>query len=204
MFEIFKLHGIKKTAKIVILGSGLLFIISVIIGGLVEFTSIPWLKSLRILELIVRLSLCPAWLFAIIYLGGWLISKEKENISLIKNLSVFTLSVFLLFGAVNLLEWLNNRALSPQFDLVEEICRQGFEDPSTLEKYQVDDTVIGSWDYVFVWEDESHNAIWFDSCNSLSSCGVVCVREGIALKDSTEKYKYLEFKYIREGLYWWD
>jgi hypothetical protein len=202
--KIFERHEIKRTPKIILLGSGLLLIIAVIIGVSAEFTSIPWLKALRTLELIVRLSFCLAWLLPIFYLVGWLISKQKERVSLVKNLSVFGFSILILFGTVNLLQRLSNRALSPQFDIVEEICRKGFEDPSTLEKYQVDDAVVGSWDYVFVWEDETHNAIWFDSCNSLSSCGVVCVRKGIALKDSSGNYKYREFKYIREGLYWWD
>lgn len=204
MFEIFKRHSIKKTAEFIILVSGLLFITSVIAGLVAEFMSNPWIKIIRVLELIALLSFYSAWLLAIIYIIGWLISRQKEKVSLAKNLSVFAFSILILWSTVNLLEWLNNRSLSPQFDLVQEICQKGFEDPSTLERYQVDDAVIGSWDYVFVWEDESHNAIWFDSCNSLSSCGVVCIREGIALEDSTKNYKYREFKYIRTGLYWWD
>jgi hypothetical protein len=204
MYEIFKKYDIKRISKITALGSGSLFIASVIVGGLAEFISIPWDRIFRTIELIVLLSFYPAWLFAFVYLIGWLISKQKEKASLVKNLSVFALSLLVLWSTVNLLDWLVIRARSPQYDLVEEICRKAFEDPSTLEKYQAEGAVIGSWDSFSVWEDESQNAIWFDTCGSLSSCGVVCVRDGIALKDSTDAYKYHEFKYLRKGLYRWD
>lgn len=204
MREIFKRHDIKRISRITALGSGILLIASVIVGGVAEFISIPWVQIFRTLEFFVLLSFYPAWLFAIIYLVGWLISKQKEKVSLAKNLSVFALSLLVLWSTVNLLDWLVIRAKSPQYDLVQEICRKAFEDPSILEKYQAEEVVIGSWDSYYVWEDESHNAIWFDTCGSLSSCGVVCVRDGIALKDSTNAYKYHEFKYIRKGLYRWD
>jgi hypothetical protein len=203
MCEIFKRHDIKRISRITALGSGSLFIASVIVGGLAEFVSIPWDRIFRTIELIVLLSFYPAWLFAIVYLIGWLISKQKEKASLVKNLSVFALSLLVLWSTVNLLDWLVIRARSPQYDLVQEICRKAFEYPSTLEKYQAEDVVIGSWDSFSVLEDETHNAIWFDTCNPLSSCGVICVREGITLKDSTGAYEYYEYEYIREGLYRW-
>jgi hypothetical protein len=203
MREIFKRHNIKRISRITALGSGILFIASVIVGGVAEFISIPWVQIFRTLEFFVLLSFYPAWLFAIIYLIGWLISKQKEMVSLAKNLSVFALSLLVLWSTVNLLDWLVIRAMTPQYDLVQEICRKAFEDPSTLEKYQAEDVVIGSWDSFSVVEDETHNAIWFDTCNPLSSCGVICVREGIDLKDSTDAYEYYEFDYLREGLYRW-
>lgn len=204
MREILKRHDIKRISRITALESGILFIASVIVGGVAEFTSISWAETLRTLELIVLLSFYPAWLFAIIYLIGWLFSKQKEKVVLFKNLSMFALSFLVLWSTVNMLDWLVIRASSPQYDLVGEICKTAFEDSSTLEKYQAEGVVIGSWDSFYVWEDESHNAIWFDTCGALSSCGVVCVRDGIALKDSTDAYKYREFKYLRKGLYRWD
>jgi hypothetical protein len=203
MHEIFKKHDIKRISVITALGSGSLFIASVIGGGLAEFTSIPWDSIFRTIELIVLLSFYTAWLFAFIYLIGWLNSKQKEKVSLVKNLSVFALSLLVLWSTVGLLDWLFIRTKAPQYDLVHEICRKAFEDPATLEKYQAEGVVVGSWDSFLVWVDDSQNAIWFDTCDPLSSCGVVCVREGIALEDATDSYQYYEFEYLREGLYGW-
>jgi hypothetical protein len=204
MRNLFNRHDIKKISRITILGSGLLLVASVITGGLSEFISIPGVKTIRTIELIVLFSLYLVWLFVVIYLIGWFISKQRERVSLVKNLSVFSLSLLVLWSTVNLLDWFVIRAMSPQYDLVEEICKKAFEDPSTLEQYQAQNIGIGSWDSFSVWEDESHNAIWFDTCDSLSSCGVVCVRDGLPLEDSTDAYKYREFKFLRKGLYRWD
>ena len=91
-----------------------------------------------------------------------------------------------------------------QLDIVPAICAEGFRDPASLEKYGYDKMPIGAWDYVAIWEDESKNAIWIDSCNSLSSCGVMCVRPGVALEQSTRNYPNIDFRLLREGLYTWD
>ena len=90
-----------------------------------------------------------------------------------------------------------------QLDIVEALCVEAFDDPDLLDKYGYDKLPVGGWDYVSVIEDESHNAIWIDNCNSLSSCGVVCIRPGVELADSSAKFDYREFKYLRDGLYSW-
>gem|GEM_PF-6110303 len=93
---------------------------------------------------------------------------------------------------------------SAQLDIVQAICAEGFRDPVSLEKYGYDKLPIGGWEYVAIWEDESQNAIWIDSCNSLSACGVVCIRPGFTLAQSTQSLPATHFRLLREGLYTWD
>jgi len=196
---------LRRTALIVaILATGLLFTISALIAFLAELDATRWIGPLRIWELCLRLPLGILLVFGIIYFGAWLTSKTREKKYLAINASVFAFSVLLLFGTLNMLEWLDDRALDAQLDTVQAICEKRFEDPSTLNQYNVNGAIIGYWDYVLVWEDESLNSIWFDSCSSLNSCGVFCLREGASLEDLRLNYDGHDFQYIREGLYWWN
>ncbi len=195
---------IRTISKFVLAGSLLLGIISLIIGALTEFVSLNWVIPLRFWSLCLYLSLGTILLITVVSIAKWLFfSKEKKSYIII-NSFVFICSIALLFGMLNLLQWVDDRAYSAQHDIVEKVCREGFDDPSTLDQYRAGKVAIGYWESPLVWEDETHNAIWFDTCGSLSSCGTICIREGMELKDATNDYKYHKFKYIKENLYGWD
>ncbi len=201
--ELLKQKGIKRTAIIVFLISLLLTIISIVIGILAEINSSRWVEVFNIWRLCLH---CPIGIFivlAIIYFVVWLASKRTAY--KLSDLAWFAYSIILLIGAVIALELLSDRAQVVQMDSVEEICENGFNDPATLRKYGSGYVVIGNWEHVLVWEDENHNAIWFDDCDPLSACGVVCIRKGMSLEDALPNdYHSREFQYIREGIYWWD
>jgi hypothetical protein len=203
MIELKKQKGIKRTSIIVFLISLLLTIISIIIGILAEINSIDWIEVLNIWSLCLRLPLGIFIVLAIVYFGIWLASKRKPKSYKLINLAGFAYSIILLFGVVIFLELLSDRAQSVQMDTIEEICKNGFNDPTTLKKYEGGYVVVGNWKYVLIWEEENHNAIWFDNCDTLSACGVVCIRKGISLEDATD-YHNRKFQYIREGIYLWD
>jgi hypothetical protein len=186
------------------LATGLLCAISALIAFLAEHDATRWIGSLRIWELCLRLPLGIIVVSGIIYFGAWLTSRTREKKYMSINAFVFVFSLLILFGTLNMLQWLDDRALDAQLDTVQAICEKGFEDPSTLDQYNVTGAVVGYWDYVLVWEDESRKSIWFDSCSSLNSCGVFCLREGASLEDLHLNYDGHEFQYIREGLYGWN
>jgi hypothetical protein len=204
MDELLKQKRIKRTSKIVFIISLILTIISIIIGILAELNTIGWVGRLNIWSLCLRLPIGLFIVLAIVYFGIWLAAKRKSKASKLGNLAGFAYSIILLIGVVIALELLSDRAQVVQMDAFEEICKNGFNDPATLRKYETGYVVVGNWEYVLVWEDENHNAIWFDTCDTLSACGIVCIRKGIPLEDATIYMgPNTKFQYIREGLYWW-
>ncbi len=205
MMELPKQKGMKRTSIIVFLISLLLTIISIVIGILAEINSIHWIGILNIWSLCLRIPLGIFIVMAIVNFGIWLASKRKPKAYKLGLLAGFAYSITLLIGVVIVLELLSDRAQLAQIDIVEEICKNGFNDPATLRKFESGYVVVGNWEYVLIWEDENHNAIWFDNCDTLSACGVVCIRKGISLEDAIPNdYHNRKFQYIREGIYRWD
>lgn len=203
--ELPKQKGMKRTSIIVFLISLLLTIISIVIGILAEINSIHWIGILNIWSLCLRIPLGIFIVMAIVNFGIWLASKRKPKAYKLGLLAGFAYSITLLIGVVIVLELLSDRAQLAQIDIVEEICKNGFNDPATLRKFESGYVVVGNWEYVLIWEDENHNAIWFDNCDTLSACGVVCIRKGISLEDAIPNdYHNRKFQYIREGIYRWD
>jgi hypothetical protein len=195
---------VRIITRLVFVGSALLGIISLIIGGLTDFVSITWAIPLRFWSLFLYLPLGTILLITVISIVKWLFFSQGKKDFIVINSFVFICSIALLFITLNFLQWIDDRAYSAQRNIVQKVCREGFNDPSTLEQYRAGKVAIGYWDSPLVWEDETHNAIWFDSCGSLSSCGTICIREGMELKDAINDYEYHKFKHIRDNLYGWD
>lgn len=186
--------------------SFILILFSALVFGVAAFDSnyIYLFRAWNILIILCLLCLSGLILLGAIYVGIELIWLRSYTRSVLASVFAFVVlaTVFVSIFFIN--QWLDNRIQKMQFDVVQAMCRKGFEDPSTLEQYNKHDAVLGQWNYISVWEDKSHNAIWVDSCDSLSSCGVVCIRDGRSLENGVTINGYYKFTFIQEGLYWWD